>query len=70
MTDKTTVTLELSPRAVELLRNIGAVYVAKGGPAWECAQEWDEAFTTEELAELESAIDNATEAFAPASPRP
>ena len=57
--DHITVTVNLSPRALELLATVNDVYIKEGGPVWECAQEWDEQFTVPEIEELSSALDAA-----------
>ncbi len=58
-------TIKLDERTALLLKMIGDVYVRRGGPVWECAQEWDEAFTPEELNRLADSIDEAVVGIVP-----
>ena len=57
----TTVTLQLTPRQLALLDLVSSVYLEEGGPAWECAQDWDEAFTPDEIEGLASAINQGVD---------
>lgn len=50
------VTANLSERQLALLDLVVSVYLEKGGPVWECAQEWEEAFTPEEIEGLASSL--------------
>jgi hypothetical protein len=57
----TTVTLKLTPRQLALLDLVSTVYLEEGGPAWECAQEWNDAFTPEEIEGLATAINQGVD---------
>ena len=59
MSDKQQVTMTLSPRAAKLLAIVNEVYLKRGGPAYKCAQEWDEPFTVAEIEELSAELENA-----------
>ena len=40
------------PRQAALLTDIVHAYLLSGGPAWECAQEWEPSFSGEEVEAL------------------
>jgi hypothetical protein len=58
-------TIKLDERTALLLKLVASEYVRRGGPVWECAQEWDEAFTPEELNRLADSIDEAVAGIVP-----
>lgn len=62
------VTMKLDARTAALLQAIGDVYVRRGGPVWECAQEWDEAYTPDELNRLADSIEEAVAGVVPPAP--
>lgn len=58
-----TVTLKLSDRSLALLREVVDLYLADpAGPARECAQEWDEPYSEEEIDALVKELDCIKEA--------
>lgn len=65
MSEKIELRMELSPRAAQLLKAVEENYLRRGGPAWECAQEWEEQFTVEEIDELSSAIEEGLHEIQP-----
>lgn len=65
MSDTVEPTIRLDERTALLLKMIGEVYVRRGGPVWECAQEWDEAFTPDELNRLADSIEEAVAGIVP-----
>ncbi|MNU60496.1 hypothetical protein D3C71_496880 [compost metagenome] len=70
MSEKVETTIKLDERTALLLKMVGEVYVRRGGPVWECAQEWDEAFTPEELDRLADSIEEAVVGIAPENVAP
>jgi hypothetical protein len=69
MSEKIEVRLDLSPRTIQLLKAVEENYLRPGGPVWECAQEWDEQFTPEEIEELASTIADGLDEIRPATPK-
>jgi hypothetical protein len=68
MNDTVGATLKLDDRTALLLKAVVSEYVRRGGPVWECAQEWDEAFTPEELERLADSLDEAVAEVIPPAP--
>jgi hypothetical protein len=62
--------MKLDERTALLLKLVASEYVRRGGPVWECAQEWDEAFTPEELNRLADSIDETVASILPGTPAP
>lgn len=65
MSEKVETTIKLDERTALLLKVVGEVYVRRGGPVWECAQEWEEAFTPDELDRLADSIEEAVAGIVP-----
>lgn len=70
MSEPIETTMPLDDRTALLLKFLVSEYVRKGGPAWECAQDWEEAFTPEELDRLGDALDQAVGQVLAAQPAP
>lgn len=70
MSDSISTTVNLDERTALLLKFLVSEYVRKGGPAWECAQDWEEAFTPEELDRLGDTLDEAAAQVLGATPTP
>lgn len=54
------VKLHLTPKELKALRELVQVYLSKGGPAYECMQEWDEEHDVKDLTSLRDKVEEAT----------
>jgi hypothetical protein len=68
MSETVEVTIKLDQRTASLLQAVAEVYVRRGGPVWESAQEWDEAYTPDELNRLADSIDETVAGIVPPEP--